>query len=320
MESQNTRDSCHRCANLLPEGLPAFIDEGQIICRDCNDAILKTCPNCAAAMKRKLPATRGKCPACGDPFFICREQRLYSTGILNRAQKASTERLRWEFQKYEWRGLTVRDRDAAAAQARMEGADVDRVFELLDERVAENASKSVPGCFGVLTPAGVTNVLSVVEFLASRRLLPFEAPSVEEALRVAIELTPTPGQPPSESEIVRSLITNRIAKTAGARPHLYRFLAQALSHYDEDSLEATRSAFREEARECAELGFDSAEVMPAPYGCDAAQRIAKRRFRFEQFLTNPPVPCADCSGPSLDDGLRPFCQCWVRFYFAAAED
>jgi hypothetical protein len=322
MESENTGGGCQRCTKLLPEGLPAFIDEGQIVCRACNDAARKTCPNCGQTMNRKLPATRGKCPECGESFYISTEQKLYPTGILNAAQKDAIERLRRQFHKYEGHGLTWRDRDAAVVRARLEGADVDRVFELLDERVAAKIATAVPGCLEVLTPMGVTNALNAAMLLASSAVCQvFEAPPIELAIRTAVAVVQASSRPPTEAELAQRIIEEKIARAAEPqqRNQLYHSLARVLSHYDLDSLEATRCAFREEARQCAALGFDIAEILPGGSGCNACERLAHRMFPIEDFLTNPPVPCADCSGLPFGDGERPYCDCGVTFGVKAPE-
>lgn len=320
MESENARESCQRCTKLLPEGLPAFIADGQIVCRDCNDAAHRTCPNCATKMERKLPASRGKCPKCGEAFYICREQKLFPTTILSLEQKDSLARLR-DFHWFTTYGLTWRDREAAVVRARIEGGGIAKVFEVLNEQAARSIAEAEPGSWEVLSTPGILAAESAARQLAvAEGAWMYPAPPLTEALRTAVAMARASGSQPSAIDIARRMIEDAILQRSDSsgRRSLYQLLARILAVNDHDYIEAAKNAIREEARECALLGLDKAKVDAAGHGCAAGERAAAREYNIKEVIVDPPIPCADCSNEPLGLGSRPWCTCAV--IFEASED
>ncbi|MDX1565080.1 MAG: hypothetical protein R3236_06715 [Phycisphaeraceae bacterium] len=77
----------------MPSNEPAFLVEGQIVCRDCHDQQQPVCGYCSADLPEP-PESKAKCPHCGQTVFRRKDQRIYDTTVLTRQQVRELETLR----------------------------------------------------------------------------------------------------------------------------------------------------------------------------------------------------------------------------------
>lgn len=85
---------CERCGTEIEAGLPAFLADGVVLCRECNDEARPTCPYCRADLPRR-PKARSKCPACREWIYVWKGQKQWPSSLITKAQRDETDWADW---------------------------------------------------------------------------------------------------------------------------------------------------------------------------------------------------------------------------------
>jgi hypothetical protein len=86
-------ERCSSCGSDMPTDEPAFLSEGQIVCRDCHDQLQPVCAYCAADLPEPM-AFQGKCPMCAQTLFVRKDQHIFDSSLLTRQQVRELETVR----------------------------------------------------------------------------------------------------------------------------------------------------------------------------------------------------------------------------------
>lgn len=108
---------CERCQREIEAGRPAFIAEGEVLCRDCHDDARPICPYCRIDLPRR-PKARSKCPACREWIYVLKSQGRWPSSLLTLAQRDEAHWVGW----LERCGLSGVEFDEARDAARRRGA------------------------------------------------------------------------------------------------------------------------------------------------------------------------------------------------------
>ncbi len=299
--------TCGNCQRTIGHGQPAFILGEGIVCRDCHDEAEPTCPNCHKRMNRKMPKTRGKCPECGEWFYIDREQSLFPSSLLNGHQADDLEMVRSLVAEATAEGIEPEVIERWWGQARLVPDPAAGMIELAREAMGRAFCSAVPGSFSVLGWEGAKAAriaLNLIDFYFG------PVCTKRQIVTVAISLANIKSQAPARIACAwfESIISNERGWENLA--DLYSNAARLCADWQLDPSPYTREEARAHARAAKANGYKRVEVSPGS-GCPAASHLHNVPFEVDDFIANPPLPIRDCAYRSGPIEGRDRCRCLV---------
>lgn len=307
---------CAECNRHSCQNEPGYIESGGVVCRDCRDALHPACPSCGVVMQRKLPKSHGKCPDCGEPFYVRRNQWVYNTTLLSAEQRDSLRTLDAAISIAEEYGVTKADAERAIAEARQGGRSAGDVERGLRQLAATRVTDGCPDQHRVLGTDGVFAALDAQRILCHYLITnPASTPvgTLAEVLAVAKDQAEGWKRVPAAEDVAWECFNRGFVRTKD--PHALRNLYLAASMFLAESgrqyAHVAKKAFQLDARQSKELHVRRMTVMPMSE-CSASQRAAERPYTVDHVIEDPPIPCTDCSAEPLVEGGPPWCRCTMQ--------
>ena len=317
--------TCNECRSTVPPGLPAFLLDGRELCRNCRDEAEPHCPSCGAVMRRKLPKTYGKCPECGERFFVDQEQQLFDSMLTTREQHEDVKRLEYAAASFEPWGFNRKTAHQMTIVSRRERGDasVDGTLAALADIFARVALKDHPE---ILESIGAEGVARSVEAIALLNRVRSDA--AEQLIRICAvcqELGDQFQMTPSAGDIAWGFLQRE--ELAAAKRSLEelsqikRQSAMFLAYEGRESRDVLRASYR---HKCEAWKHSSdvvrVQVIGAPTDeCAAADEINGQVFSIDDAVRNPPIPCESCTRAprgNMPANGPPWCVCDLRPIFA----
>jgi len=259
-------------------------------------------------MARKLPKTRGKCPLCAKIFFIRPDQCLFGRTLLTAAEKESLYEFDWRSRDLHYCGITDEDIRRVTLSANIQKSGPAGALAGL---VQTAALRLAVGDQKLLDEVGIDGIFAARD--AVRHLARDAAGYGLEmglALQVCRRLRGTLARTPSAADIALGLYHEAVRRFPEPRDQksLYFGMAMLVASDGRDCWHLLKESHRAEARAWKQSGIERIEVHPDPE-CDASVRASQRTYTVEEVLTDPPIPCKECTESPLGDEGQPWCRC-----------
>lgn len=264
------------------------------------------CPKCGVLMDRKLPKQHGLCPACGERFYVRRDQWVFPSVLLSRAQKESLWSLDHAFADLKELGVTEADLERVSLAVRDGKHGIEQAIEGLHGAAMRMVCSSEPD-----TAAAIPDRLAARCRGAFRRMRETPGKSMLGCYQACRNLLVGGLEDPDDSAIAwKALQSIKVApEDHHGRSLLFFGMAMFLSYENKPSLMLQREAVRAQLMDAAAKGGCSEiEILKGRDGCKVCERLNGKHMSLTEAIQNPPIPCKGCSEPPLGDEGDPWCM------------
>lgn len=266
------------------------------------------CPTCTKPMDRKLPKQHGLCPACGERFYVRRDQWVFSSVLLSRAQKESLRPLDDAFADLKELGVTEADLERVSLAVRDGKHGIEQAIEGLHGAAMRMVCSSEPD-----TAAAIPDRLAARCRGAFRRMRETPGKSMLGCYQACRNLLVGGLEDPDESAIAwKALQSIKVASDDHhGRSQLFFYMAMFLAYENKPCWMFLREAARARLLDDARDGNTTEiQIHAGRDQCRTCQRLDGRRMKLADAIKDPPVPCKGCTEPPLGDSGDPWCVAW----------
>ncbi len=266
------------------------------------------CPTCSNLMARKLPKQHGLCPACGERFYVRRDQWVFPSVLLSRAQKESLWWLDHAFADLKELGVTEADLERVSLAVRDGKHGIEQAIEGLHGAAMRMACSSEPD-----TAAAIPDRLAARCRGAFRRMRETPGKSMLGCYQACRNLLVGGLEDPDESAIAwKALQSIKVAPDDHqGRSQLFFYMAMFLAYENKPCWMFLREAARAKLLDDAQDGITTEiQIHAGRDQCRACRRLDGRRMNLADAIKDPPVPCKGCTEPPLGESGDPWCVAW----------
>lgn len=277
MTTDTPNETCSDCSRTVDRPETAFVFQGRVVCRECNDKLRPRCPCCGAELLR-APKAKTKCPNCGQFIVVRSRQQLFPTTLLTETQAQELDT--WRTSGY---GATVqRDKAFQECRARLRvetgiEATVEQVISAIaTQRNAEERDHKRQRGIRYVVDLGLT---------------------ASDFLRHEVVLSERFGMPASAADVIWSCFQELALTTRdfGKLSSLFYEMATFLRKEGRDHRAALKQSFQYELMRMKLEGMTTVSILVSGGACAACRKQSGRNMSVVEALRHMPLPCAECT-------------------------